>query len=325
MKRSIMQRMFSARVYPALLLSMLIIASCGDGGDGGRGKPVNVTILFSSDLLGMIRSCGCTVDDTGGLGRRVTYIEGIREDNEHVIVLDAGDAFSIDLSYSQAEADLTWDVFNLMRLDAFVPGETDFVFGLPYLQNLAERAEFDIVAANIVDVDTGEPLFGARYKVIDVGGIRIGITGILDDSIRFPGYIDTSSFRVEPGVETLSRLIGDMGKEADFLILLSHLGRERSMDLAGEVSGFDLIVVGHGKPVIKKLEKIGGTVLVAAGGAGQYIGKMNLSLDGDGEMVKSYFSLVPLKEEIRVHDSVRHLFNLYGLDLTDKDKKKRKQ
>ena len=324
MTKSTWQMIFTARAFLALLLSVLLFASCGEKGEGDRTKSVKMTILFSSDLLGKIRSCGCTVDDTGGLGRRATYVEGIRKDNEHVIVLDAGDAFSIDLSYSQAEADLTWDVFNLMRLDAFTPGETDFIFGLPYLQNLAERAEFDIIAANIVDAATGEPLFGARYKVIDVGGIKVGITGVLDDSIRFPGYIDTSSFRVEPVAETLARVLRDMRGEASFLVLLSHMGRDRSIDLAMEVPGFDLIVVGHGKPFIKRLERIGETVLIAAGGAGQYIGKMNLSLGRDGEMVKSYFSLVPLKEEIRVHDSVRHLFELYELDLTNKDKKKRK-
>ncbi len=324
MTKSIRQPILTTRAFLALLLSLLFFISCGESGDGVRAKPVDITILFSSDLLGKIRSCGCTVDDTGGLGRRATYVEGIRADNEHVIVLDAGDAFSIDLSYSQKEADLTWDVFNLMRLDAFTPGETDFVFGLPYLQNLAETAEFDIIAANIVDAETGEPLFGSRYKVIDVGGVKVGITGVLDDSIRFPGYIDTSSFRIETVTGTLSRLARDMRGEADFLILLSHLGLERSMDLAREVPAFDLIVVGHGKPVIKKLEKIGETVLVAAGGAGQYIGKMNISIDGDGKIVRSYFSLVPLKEEIRVHDSVRHLFDLYGLDLTDKEQKRRK-
>jgi 2',3'-cyclic-nucleotide 2'-phosphodiesterase (5'-nucleotidase family) len=211
-----------------------------------------------------------------------------------------------------------------MRLDAFTPGETDFVFGLPYLLNLAERSEFDIIAANIVDAGTGEPVFGSRYKVIDVGGIRVGITGVLDDAIRFPGYIDTSLFRVDSAAETLSRLVREMRKESDFLILLSHLGRERSMDLARDVPGFDIIVVGHGKPAIKRLEKVGETVLVAAGGAGQYIGKMDLSLGRDGRMVRSYFNLVPLKEEIRVHDSVRHLFDFYELDLTDKDKSRRK-
>ena len=324
MTKSIRQPILMTRAFLALLLSLLFFISCGESGDGDREKPVDITILFSSDLLGKIRSCGCTADDTGGLGRRATYVEGIRADNEHVIVLDAGDAFSIDLSYSQKEAEVTWDVFNLMRLDAFTPGETDFVFGLPYLQNLAERAEFDIIAANIVDAGTGEPLFGSRYKVIDVGGVKVGITGVLDDSIRFPGYIDTSSFRIETVTGTLSRLARDMSKEADFLILLSHMGHDRSMDLAREVPAFDLIVVGHGKPVIKKLEKIGETVLVAAGGAGQYIGKMNISIDGDGKMVRSYFSLVPLKEEIRVHDSVLRLFDLYELDLTDKDKKRRK-
>jgi 2',3'-cyclic-nucleotide 2'-phosphodiesterase (5'-nucleotidase family) len=327
MRRKTLQPASRICLLMAALVSLSACSSCG-GGDNGddRTEPVDVTILFSSDLLGKIRSCGCTVEDMGGLGRRATYVEEIRAGNEHVIVLDAGDAFSLELSYSQEEADLTWDAFSLMRLDAYTPGEIDFIYGLDYLQDLASRADFDIIAANIVDPASGEPLFGPRFKVIDIeGGISVGITGVLDDTIEFPGYIDTAPFRILPAAETLRRVARDMKNEADFLVLLSHLGLDRSMDLARQVPEFDLVVVGHGKPVIKQLEKVGETVFVAAGGGGQYIGKMSLSLGGDGNMVSSYFSLVPLKEEIKLHDEVRRLFDLYGLDLTEKDRTKRKQ
>ncbi|MCK4351692.1 MAG: hypothetical protein KAX13_12570, partial [Candidatus Krumholzibacteria bacterium] len=113
MTKSIRQPILMTRAVLAIFLSVLFFVSCGESGESDRAKPVEITILFSSDLLGKIRSCGCTVDDTGGLGRRATYVEMIRANSEHVIVLDAGDAFSIDLSYSQKEADLTWDTFNL--------------------------------------------------------------------------------------------------------------------------------------------------------------------------------------------------------------------
>ena len=211
-----------------------------------------------------------------------------------------------------------------METDVFTPGEMDFIYGLSYLKGAAERTGLDMIAANIVDAETGEPVFGSLYKVVEVeGGLRIGIIGILDDAIRFPGYIDMSLFRVEPVRETLERVLPELKREADFLILLSHLGRERSIELAEEIPEFDLVIVGHGKPLIKQLVQKGKTI-VAATGMGQYLGKIELTLDGSGNYLTGSYSLIRLKAEIGVHPRVKDLFDYYGLELTEKERKKRK-
>ena len=325
MMRSRHQSMTGGFMILLLFLMMIFPFSCGtDRGRDSSGR-VELTVIFSSDLLGLIRSCGCAVADNGGLGRRATYIEEAREKYPNLIVLDAGDAMSLDLSYSQKEADLTWDALALMETDVFTPGEIDFIYGLSYLKGAAERTGLDMIAANIVDAETGEPVFGSLYKVVEVeGGLRIGIIGILDDAIRFPGYIDMSLFRVEPVRETLERVLPELKREADFLILLSHLGRERSIELAEEIPEFDLVIVGHGKPLIKQLVQKGKTI-VAATGMGQYLGKIELTLDGSGNYLTGSYSLIRLKAEIGVHPRVKDLFDYYGLELTEKERKKRKQ
>ena len=324
MMRSRHQSMTGGFMILLLFLMMIFPFSCGtDRGRDSSGK-VELTVIFSSDLLGLIRSCGCAVADNGGLGRRATYIEEARDKYPNLIVLDAGDAMSLDLSYSQKEADLTWDALALMETDVFTPGEIDFIYGLSYLKGAAERTGLDMIAANIVDAETGEPVFGSLYKVVEVeGGLRIGIIGILDDAIRFPGYIDMSLFRVEPVRETLERVLPELKREADFLILLSHLGRERSIELAEEIPEFDLVIVGHGKPLIKQLVQKGKTI-VAATGMGQYLGKIELTLDGSGNYLTGSYSLIRLKAEIGVHPRVKDLFDYYGLELTEKERKKRK-
>ena len=115
---------------------------------------------------------------------------------------------SLDLSFSQKEADLTWDAFAMMETDVFTPGDIDFIYGLPYLRKVSEKTGLAMIAAYIVDAETGEPVFGQPYKIIELeGGIRVGVTGVLDDSIRFPGYIDTNTFRIEPVRETLYRIL----------------------------------------------------------------------------------------------------------------------
>ncbi len=324
MHRSRHQRLFGISLVLLLLFIVIVSFSCGGESGKGPSDEVELTVIFSSDLLGLIRSCGCAVADNGGLGRRTTYIESARKRYPNLIVLDAGDAMSLDLSYSQQEADLTWDAFTLMGLDAFTPGEIDFIYGLPYLKRVVEKTGLEMIAANVVDAETGEPVFGSRYKIIEIeGGIKIGITGVLDDSIRFPGYIDQTPFRVESVRETLADILPDMKREADFLILLSHLGRDRSVRLAESLHDFDLVIVGHGKPLIKNPVQKGKTLVVGIG-MGQYLGRIELTLDGSGNYISGTFSLVTLEADIEVHQEVKDLFDYYDLELTEKERNKLK-
>jgi 2',3'-cyclic-nucleotide 2'-phosphodiesterase (5'-nucleotidase family) len=298
-----------------------LIQGCGEkSSDTGKVESASVTIIFSSDMLGKIRSCGCTVEDSGGLGRRATYTEGVRGGSREVLVLDAGDDFSLDLSYTQKEAELTMESFSLIGVDVFTPGEIEFMFGLPFLKAMADNAGFEFIAANIVDPSTGLPVFGKQYTVITLmGGLRVAVTGVLDETIMFPAYIDRSGFSVEPAEKTLREVIPLMKKDADFLVLLSHMGVDRTKDLLGRVKDFDVVVTGHGRPLMKESEKVGKTLLLATGGLGQYLGRVDLELSPSGRMKYGRMRLVPLKDDIAIDPGIKELFRVYGIPLTDKE------
>jgi 5'-nucleotidase/UDP-sugar diphosphatase len=306
-----------------LLLTAAAVAfhGCGGGESDTQGrKSASVTVIFSSDMLGKIRSCGCAVEDSGGLGRRATYTEKVREGSREVLVLDAGDAFSLDLSFTKNEAELTMESFSLIGVDVFTPGETEFIFGLPFLKVVAENAELELIAANIVDPSTGLPVFGKQYTVITLkGGLRVAITGVLDETIKFPAYIDNSDFSVVPAEETLRKVIPLMKRDADFLVLLSHMGLDRTRDLLGRVKDFDIAVTGHGKPLMKESGKVGETLLLGTGGLGQYLGRVDMELSPAGRMDYGRMRLIPLPDEIEIHPGIREIFRVYGVPLTDKE------
>ncbi len=309
---------------------LCVALGSGCGAEGAKKKPParpdELTVVFSSDLLGKVRSCGCVIEDMGGLGRWATFTGRVRESVDNLIVVDAGDAFGAELSFTEKEAELAFDAMNVVGLDAFTPGETEFVFGLPFLRDVASRAKFAIVAANIVDPETGEGIFGAPYTIKTLnGGLRVAITGVLDDAIRFPAYIDVSKFRVSARDRN--------GQEASFpssgrrpisSIVLSHMGMERSLELARQVGDFDLVVVGHGKPVVKQLEKQGKSIMLATGGSGQYMGRIDLSLSAAGVIEQGQMKLLPLDDSIPLNQEVKDLFMQYGVPLTDKEMDKKK-
>ena len=322
-----MKRWRECAAVGAAVLCVALGSGCG--ADSAKKKPParpdKLTVVFSSDLLGKVRSCGCVIEDMGGLGRWATFTGRVRESVDNLVVVDAGDAFGADLSFTEKEAELAFDAMNVVGLDAFTPGETEFVFGLPFLRGVASRAKFAIVAANIVDPATGEGIFGPPYTVKTLkGGLRVAITGVLDDAIRFPAYIDVSTFRVLPAIETVKKLVPELRTKADFMIVLSHMGMARSLELARQVGDFDLVVVGHGKPVVKKLEKQGESIMLATGGSGQYIGRIDLSLSGTGVIEQGQMKLLPLDEAIPLNQEVKDLFLQYGVPLTDKEIGKKK-
>jgi 2',3'-cyclic-nucleotide 2'-phosphodiesterase (5'-nucleotidase family) len=309
------------------ILSTALGSGCGSEGTKKKApaKPDELTVVFSSDLLGKVRSCGCVIEDMGGLGRWATFAGRIRESVDNLIVVDAGDVFGAELSFTQREAELAFDAMNVVGLDAYTPGETDFVFGLPFLRTMASRAKFAIVAANIVDPATGECIFGAPYTIKTLkGGLRVGIVGVLDDAIRFPSYIDVSTFKVLPAIETVRSLVPELKEKADFLVILSHMGMERSLELAREAGDFDLVVVGHAKPVLKELTKEGESIMLATGGSGQYMGRIDLSLAADGAIEQGQMKLVPLDDSIPLNQEVTDLFAQYGVPLTDKEMHQKK-
>ncbi len=315
----------SRRFVRCAILALALCVACAPGcgrkeaGRKGRTKQTELTVVFSSDLLGKIRSCGCVVEDMGGLGRWATFTQRLKSELPQVVALDAGDVFGADLSFSATEGELAFDAMNAVGLDAFTPGETDFVFGLPFLKAVTGRATFAVVSSNIVDPATGKTIFGQPFVVKTLpSGLRVGIAGVLDDAIRFPTYIDASGFKVLPAIETVKGLVPEMKKQADFLIVLSHMGLDRSFELARAVPDFDLVVVGHGKPVIKKLEKQGKSLMLATGGNGEYIGQLDLTLAGTGAIAELHMQLKPLEDSIPLDPKVVDLFKQYGVPLTDK-------
>jgi 2',3'-cyclic-nucleotide 2'-phosphodiesterase (5'-nucleotidase family) len=323
----IMTRWRECAAVCAAVLCLALGSGCGTEGAKKRppARPDELTVVFSSDLLGKVRSCGCVIEDMGGLGRWATFTGRVRESVDNLVVVDAGDAFGPELAFTQKEAELAFDAMNVVGLDAFTPGETEFVFGLPFLREVASRAKFAIVAANIVDPETGEGILGARYTIRTLkGGLRVAITGVLDDAIRFPAYIDVSKFRVLPAIETVKNLVPELRTKADFIIILSHMGMERSLELARQVGDFDLVVVGHGKPVVKQLEKQGKSIMLATGGSGQYLGRIDLSLSAAGVIEQGQMKLLPLDDSIPLNQEVKDLFVQYGVPLTDKEIDKKK-
>jgi 2',3'-cyclic-nucleotide 2'-phosphodiesterase (5'-nucleotidase family) len=117
--------------------------------------------------------------------------------------------------------------------------------------------------------------------VFEVDGVRIGILGLTaGDLRRLTAKQATEGCEIEAPLETAKRLVPELRKEADMIILLTHVGIENDVAIAGAVEGIHLIVGGHSHTRLDKhLTSPTGTRVVQAWEFGKAVGVIDLTWD----------------------------------------------
>jgi 5'-nucleotidase / UDP-sugar diphosphatase len=127
--------------------------------------------------------------------------------------------------------------------DIFAPGNHEFDFGkVTFLQRM-EEAQFPLFGANLRDAD-GRPL--AKFKdrsIVDVGGVRIGLTGAAYDGS--PRVSSAQDLVFHSTVATITEQAQKLHREgADFVVAVVHATREQDHEIFA-TRGVDLLLSGH--------------------------------------------------------------------------------
>ena len=204
---------------------------------------------------------GQTVTATiGGLPRVAQEIKDFRKNNKNTLVLHAGDAVTGTLYYTLFEGKADAELMNVINFDAFTLGNHEFDDGNKVLKSFLDALTIPIVSSNVVP-DKGSILEGKwkPYLIKNVGGQKIGIIGI--DVVKktkessSPG--DDIKFTDE--VETARKYVKKLQDEGiNKIIVLSHAGYEKNVEIGEKVDGVDLIISGDTHYVLgKEFEQFG--------------------------------------------------------------------
>ena len=222
----------------------------------------------------------------GGLARRATWVKEVKEKEKGILLLDAGDLFFKKFStpYPENEikglgekARLILKSFDLMGYHAIGIGDDDLSLGKKFLIELSKTTNVTFLSSNLIDEDSGKTLF-QRHVIKEANGVKIGIFSLLSTDM-FLGLSDPRKkgliFR-DP-FETAQEMVRELGSQTDFIILLSHLGYPKDVELAHKISGIPIIIGGHtgidltNPPIIKN------TIIVQNSSKGMYARKLNLT------------------------------------------------
>jgi len=230
------------------------------------------------------------------VARRATYVKRQRKSAEYVLLLDAGDSLANDEELAvRTQGASSVELMNMLGYQAAALGEKDLALGKEVLRSRMAEAKFPFLSANVLE--KGGRLFAQPYTILEIGGHRIGIIGLT-------GQLSSQDFIISDPMTAAKRYAAEVQKQADIVILLSHLGMETNLWIADEVPGIDVIVSGGGLrgPQAKKSVVTGALVMQAdistRGHAGRRIGAGTLHFDAQGNLTDYEWESVLLLPEI---------------------------
>jgi len=218
------------------------------------------------------------------MARRATFIKQTREKYAAVLLLDAGNALAGTeglATTSKGAANI--EAMNLLAYDAMTLGEQDLSLGPTLLRERMKEARFPFLSANTVISETGK-LFAQPYVILNVGGRQVGIVGLTEPLPKLPKIAgEKETFLVKDPIQFGRPYVEKALKEAEIVILLSHMGQALDEALAAQVSGIDVIIGGKDRTVlVPNRHGAMGPVVAQAGSQGQLVGLIELKIDRTG-------------------------------------------
>lgn len=224
----------------------------------------------------------------GGVARRASLIEKIRQENPNTLLLDAGDIFQGTPYFNFYGGELEFKLMSKLKYDAATIGNHDFDNGIDGLYAQLPHAEFDFICSNYDFSNTIMDGHTKDYKIFTKNGIKIGVFGL---GVELKGLVNDKLYKetkyLDPvEIATDKARILKEEENCDLVIALSHIGYEYDNDkisdvkLAKQTENIDLIIGGHTHTFLEKptiLEnKSGKNVIVNQVGCyGLYLGRLD--------------------------------------------------
>jgi len=283
-------------------------------------KP-DVAIVFSGELDGYLEPCGCAglENQKGGLKRRHTFLQQLESEGWPVVSLDMGGQIrrvgpqsEIKYRYAlQGLIDLGYSTIGLgareLQLDSSV---------LIYVLSNFDPTVNPVASANVVVLDPDLGLT-SRYRIVEVGGKKIGVTSVLGNKHEALLQNTDDIHWTEPDAALREVLPKLKNEQCDLLVLMVHADPEEATALAKEFPEFQIVATtGGAEEPPHRADNIDGlrTQLIEVGHKGMYA--VVLGIYNDPQQPFRY-QRVPLDHRFQDSPDMHKLMADYQTELKD--------
>lgn len=277
------------------------------------GNKTIVTLFFTSSNNGMLKHCDCPVDNRGGLARRKTLLDSLKQITKNCFVLDTGNFLS---SYRRLE----WDrkvlkIYKHLGYTAVNVGSYELKYGLSFLSEMSSLGIY-LISANLMDSEK-EDLVTIPYKKEIIKGKSFLIIGLISSkAIKFLPDEPKSEIEIAPYVFSLKTILKKVNEKNPIVIILSQLTEEENLSLIDTVPQKINVILGNcsrdypnGWYRIYK-----NTILAKAGVGGKTVGKVKMVFDKDWNRSDCSVDFISVGDNLRENPQIIHLLNQWRVE-----------
>lgn len=284
-----------------------------------------LTILHSNDLHGDFLEEQMGELNVGGVSMLSGYVSKVREKEDNVIYVVAGDMFRGSVIDSEFKGISTIEIMNMLSPDIVTIGNHEIDYGIAHLLFIEKCAQFPIINANLHITTNGARLF-TPFKILKMDDMKILFIGIITDEIisqaKVDGLVGSFIDTAEAAMEVGKICNAYNAIDIDFTVLVTHIGIEEDIKLAEILDpewGVDLILGGHSHTFMDEPVKVKDIVIAHAGEGTDNIGRFDIVVDTDANCIESYtWNFIPINNETAERDTqLEGVINKYK-DITDR-------
>jgi 5'-nucleotidase len=259
-------------------------------------KPKHITILHTNDTHSQIEPFDPNhhkFANKGGVARRASLIQKVRNENPNTLLLDAGDIFQGTPYFNYFGGEIEFKLMSLLKYDAATMGNHDFDNSIEGFHHQLPNANFDFVCANYDFKNTILNTLVKPYKIFFKDDIKIGVFGL---GIELQNLVSPELFKETTYLDPIE-ITKDISRElkenenCDLIICLSHLGyhykntqKVSDLKLAAATKDIDLIIGGHThtflpKPTLVKNVNNETVIVNQVGAYGVNLGRIDFYFD----------------------------------------------
>ena len=251
---------------------------------------VEFSILHTSDVHAHLMAFdGPTGNGVGGYARIKAYKDSLEAQGREVLMLSSGDIFQGTFFYRFFQGIPDIEFMNDTGYAAMTLGNHEFDNGQTALAEAISYAKFPILAANIVFKKI--PQLQARikpYTIVNAGPadnpVKIAIIGFTPENLKeIVQPLFVNDFDVRDAAASLRQYLPEIkALDPDMILVLSHLGWERELELFEEFPEIDGILGGHTHLLIDPPAVVNGEhghrFMSQPGEWGQYVTRYDIAL-----------------------------------------------
>ncbi|HCW53537.1 MAG TPA: bifunctional metallophosphatase/5'-nucleotidase [Clostridium sp.] len=198
---------------------------------------IDIQVLTTTDSHGRFLPYDYAInaaDNSGSLAQIATKVRELRTENPNTILVDAGDIIqdNSESLFINSSSNPMIEAMNILGYDTMTLGNHEFNYGIPALQRIISQFKGTALCGNVYNSDGSR--LAAPYTVIERGGVKVGIIGMVTPNITKWDSANLEGYKVTNPVEETKAAIAELKKQdVSAIVAVDHVGETQEFDQEG--------------------------------------------------------------------------------------------